>query len=244
MVSRKMHTKFSFRIIFVLTILQIMYGFVSCTSWTLALFLSEHLNCFQVKVFHLLPNLTSYISHGTVLFLAFDRFLRVNFMEIFKVKITGRIYYFLYCTYMFIATLQAVFVTFGRFLFGEGFTFVIIFIDLFFVLLTLTFYVLSILKLRKHQEQSRNLSNTDRDITKLTRIYLYIIVVCYVPYLIIYLWQVLDDDASNRRLGLSDEISDIILSLSGIANAVTFLRFAVKRQNVTGEVKTLALSKC
>ena len=232
MVSRKLHKKFAYRILFILSILQLSYGFISCSLWVVLILLSENMDCFQARLMHLVADLFSYSTHATLLFLALDRFLRVRFMKAFNIKITERKYHTLYTTYLFLAVWQSSVANFGFEIFKPVTSYLLAAIDALVLVSSLTFYILSIIHLRRHQENSRKLTKTDNDITRLAKIYLLIILICYLPFVLNYLNIVFVGGFQGRTRGVAYQACLSIASTSGIANGVVFIRFATKERGI------------
>ena len=229
MVSRKMHKKFAYKILFILSIQQLAYGFLSCPLWTVLILLAENMNCFQARLVHLVADLISYSSHATLLFLALDRFLRVRFMKVFDIKITNHKYFFLYAIYVFLAVWQSFVANFN--IFKTLTLYLLAAVDVLVIICSFTFYILSIIHLRRHQENSRKLTKTDNDITRLAKIYLLIILICYLPFLVFYTLTSLQV-FNGRVKEISYRVCLSIASTSGIANGIVFIRFATKGNGI------------
>ena len=242
MVAQKMHVKFTFRILFLQSVFQTVYGLISCTGWGVIIILVKQFNCLETRIFTFLPNLVSYLTHSTVLFLAFDRFIRVKFMMLFGCKITSVTYYCCYGLCVFAAVWQGVMTNFAVEIFGTRIPFVLAGTDFTFILLSIT-YILSIIELRKHQKQSKKLSKTDKDITKLAKVYLIIITICYIPHLATYFYQQIDESLSNRSKEVLNQIGLLAISLSGISNGIMFLQMTSKRRKIGERSSTFRNSR-
>ena len=223
MVVKKMYKKPAFQIIFVLTILQILNVFVCPLKWTVMMFLLDKLSCVQSHWLYQGPNVICYLCHATILFLSLDRFLRVNFMKVFGIKISQARYYFLYSIYVVFTIWQCAVWE------PKLITTILLAPDVFFIFMTLIFYVLSIIHLRDHQRKSKHLCKSDRDITRLSKIYLLIIVFSYLPHIASLIHNMLfTGDEFFRRDAILKEVSAAALSFSGIANGLTFIMFVTK----------------
>ena len=231
--SRGMHKKFGFKILFLVSVLQILYAIFCLILFAVTMLTGETPNCTHRRIFYTPSLVISYIVNTTTAFLALDRYLRVHFMKILsgKIEITKTQYYIIYVVYIFISVVQGVMTGFGSAIFENGqlVRLCLATVDALFILLSIFLYCLSILKLREHQRNSRHLSSTDRDITRLTKIYFLTFIICFVPYAVCYFNSIL---GTSRRIRSIVVLSSyVMMSCSGIVNGVVFMKYAAKGRN-------------
>uniref|UniRef100_A0A7M5UQP6 G-protein coupled receptors family 1 profile domain-containing protein n=1 Tax=Clytia hemisphaerica TaxID=252671 RepID=A0A7M5UQP6_9CNID len=232
--SRRMHKKFAFKILFLMSILYIFTAIMSLMVYATTLLAVDKMSCIQRKILYTAGLVTSYITNTMTLFLAFDRYLRVHFMKMFngRVEITRTRYYVISTVYILPTITQGIITGLGSTIFKQRqiLRFCMAAVDTSFILVSIFFYYRSIVKLRKHQQNSRQLSSTDRDITGLAKTYFLTFLLCFVQWGACYFLTELTKSDRTRALILVS--SYIVLSCTGIVNGMVFIRYAGKGRKI------------
>ena len=143
----------------------------------------------------------------------------------YSLKVTFGKFYGILFFYIIFSVWQGVSQTYGR-VFLESKRSRIWFsvvIDITFIATTIALYVLSIIKLRQHQRNSKQLGKSNQSITKLAKVYLIILLVCYVPYFVRYLGVFFCLDLSKHTVQIIREITGVIVTLPSCINGIAFL---------------------
>lgn len=215
----------SFKTLFVYSVFASLHGAIGCNMLGRVMILAESLSCIQVRFLFLLPNIFGYSSHGTVMFLGLDRFLRVYFLNLYPIKVTPKRYYGMLSVYLTLSVWQGLSQSLGRFIVQPNTTraTVSVAIDMSFVVFTIFLYILSIFKLRQHQKNSKSLGKTNHSVTRLAKIYLFVLLLCYLPYFARYSKLLFTLYLSERTNMIIREVTIIIVILSLSINGFAFL---------------------
>ena len=215
----------SFKTLFGYSVIASLHGAIGCNLLGYVMNRAESLSCVQARLLFFLPNIFGYSSHGTVMFLGLDRFLRVYFLNLYPIKVTSKRYHGLLSMYLTLSVWQGISQSYGRVILQSRTSRATLSaaIDMSFVVFTIILYILSIIKLRQHQKNSKNLGKTDRSITRLAKIYLIVLLVCYLPYFLRYSKLLFALHLSERTNMIIRELTIIIVISSLCINAFAFL---------------------
>ena len=215
----------SFKTLFGYSVIASLHGAFSCNISGYVMNKAESLSCVQISSLFFLPNIFGYSCHGTIMFLGLDRFLRVYFLNLYPIKVTSKRYYGLLSIYLTFSVWQGILRSYGRVIVQPETVHITlsVSVEMLFLVLTIILYILSIIKLRQHQKNSKSLGKTNRSITRLAKIYLIVLLVCYLPYFLRYSKLLFTFNLSERINMIIHESILIVTTSSLTVNGLAFL---------------------
>jgi len=171
----------SMRLVLYISVADIFYALLGYTAQIIHILIPEKLQCSHRRLLLFLPHLFINFTMYVTLFIGLDRFFHIIFLERYRTIITKFRFNIMLSVYVLISVVQVSIITFGPVLFGKaGGARYSSPISSIFIVGTLIIYVLSIIKLRTHNNTSRRMVKT-RNLAKLASVFLTVLTLSYLP---------------------------------------------------------------
>ncbi|XP_066918677.1 uncharacterized protein [Clytia hemisphaerica] len=227
------YKKQSMRMILIVSICDILHGFIGYSAQVVYILTVEHLDCTSRRVILLFAHIFLNLSTYLVMFIALDRFLHVILLARYKSAIPPSLYYFLLSLYILPSMFQAVVVTFGPVFFSDSSGMYAAPTNIIFVLVTFIVYTLSIVKLHVHKKNSRRISSNILNMTNLATAFLILVTICYTPIVVFLPLSKLVQKHFGKAISIIIMHGCILLAIinsSGNALAYIFLNNKAKKK--------------
>ena len=227
------YKKQSMRMVLIISICDIFHGLIGYSAQVVYILTAEHLDCTSRRIILLFAHIFLNLSTYLVMFIALDRFLHVMLLSRYKPVIRPCFYHILLSLYILPSMFQAVVVTFGPVFFGDSSGSYAAPTNIIFVLVTFFVYISSIIKLHIHKKNSRRISTTILNMTKLATAFLILVTICYIPIVVFLPLSKLIQKHVGKVISIIIMHGCILLAIvnsSGNALVYIFLNSKAKRK--------------
>ena len=216
----------STRLFLYISMAEIMSAIFGNTAQVFYILITKHISCGHRCLLRTFVHVFGYISIYMVMFCAVDRYFRVTLLIWYKEKVTPQKFNLLLSLYLAVGTMQGFVLTFRPDLVGKS-TIVLYtpIIDVIFMIASFVLYVISIIKLREYDKNSKRISNSTRNLVRLASLYFIILMVTYVPVAIVWILFHKIINTTRDRIVLLLHVCYLIGQMNNLANASVYLYF-------------------